>query len=51
MLDLKHYNAVLCWKLHTFIGWKYPHPVDGLMIEKYPRIQRWLASQIPYESW
>ena len=51
MLDLKYYWAVLCYKIHTKIGWKYPYPIDGLMVPKLPKIQNWLASQIPYDSW
>ena len=49
--NFEYYNAVLCYKLIFFIGWKYPYPVNGLMIYKCPKIQGWLSSQIPYDSW
>lgn len=51
MLDMEYYNAVLCYKLHGLLGWKYPHPVNGLMVARFPRIQNWLSLQIPYDSW
>lgn len=47
----KYIWACICNYLTSKIGWKYPHPVNGLMIYKWPKIQGWLCSQIPYDSW
>jgi len=43
--------AVICYAIHGWIGWKYPEPVDGRMVERWPKIQHWLSRQIPYDNW
>jgi len=46
---LQHYWYGLCWHLINLLG---DHGVkDGLVVRKWPRIQGWLADQIPYDSW
>jgi len=50
-IDWEYYNAVLCYELIKFIGYKYPHPVNGFMVYRLPKFQSWLGKQIPFDNW
>lgn len=51
-IDVEYHWANVCWHLYEWLGWSNGgRPVDGLMVPNYPKIQGWLSSQIPYDSW